>query len=429
MFQPHVDEDPRLNEFREAKTFPVLRNLASIGTDTEGPTVSVRSASAKPTFRRQYSSKSELNTVPSVSSALSKQRMKKNPTLKSLASKIRMEHGDAVGGVTSPKRRTLQQSMQHLRSLQASSVETLDPMPAMQKSLIEERMKTKRVYAARFSAAVRKLDPPAPLEERILREQRRHRKLTDEQVLQQALEKLATKAKHWDRGWVDLSGFQGREMSVGEFRDQLKRSLLLRLSEREARAVVEAFDDDGNGAVDGAEFLQHFFRLGRAARRRDVLHNVGALQGREAARKAAVRRAERDWEEANRQAVAEYSPEERAMALGKVGAVAVSYKARSALARMALRPFENVLLAPVALRDQLRNSFGLTFTNAELGALMDHFDTDKSGTVDGAEFLHGFFEIGRQHGKERQKDLKESNLRRKENIMKRNLIAPSHLGR
>lgn len=202
MFQPHVDEDPRLNEFREAKTFPVLRNLASIGTDTEGPTVSVRSASAKPTFRRQYSSKSELNTVPSVSSALSKQRMKKNPTLKSLASKIRMEHGDAVGGVTSPKRRTLQQSMQHLRSLQASSVETLDPMPAMQKSLIEERMKTKRVYAARFSAAVRKLDPPAPLEERILREQRRHRKLTDEQVLQQALEKLATKAKHWDRGWV-----------------------------------------------------------------------------------------------------------------------------------------------------------------------------------------------------------------------------------
>ena len=45
------------------------------------------------------------------------------------------------------------------------------------------------------------------------------------------------------------------------------------------------------------------------------------------------------------------------------------------------------------LREQLWRTFDLSFTKAELGALVDSFDLDGDGTVDGPEFLSLFFRL------------------------------------
>ena len=46
------------------------------------------------------------------------------------------------------------------------------------------------------------------------------------------------------------------------FREQLKSRFAINLSPAELGALFRSFDRDGNGTVDGAEFLSEFFRLG-----------------------------------------------------------------------------------------------------------------------------------------------------------------------
>ena len=59
---------------------------------------------------------------------------------------------------------------------------------------------------------------------------------------------------------------------------------------------------------------------------------------------------------------------------------------------------------PVVFRDQLKRTFGLSFSRQELGALVHVFDSSGDGTVSGSEFLRTFFQLGfEQRTKERTK--------------------------
>ena len=54
-------------------------------------------------------------------------------------------------------------------------------------------------------------------------------------------------------------GFEGRKMRPAEFREQLWRSLHLRLSAEEVHALMGVFDSDGDGYIECHEFVLHFF--------------------------------------------------------------------------------------------------------------------------------------------------------------------------
>ena len=57
------------------------------------------------------------------------------------------------------------------------------------------------------------------------------------------------------------------------FRQQLNRSFHLSLRDEEVKALITYFDNDGDGTVDGAEFLLTFFRRGfneKARRTREI---------------------------------------------------------------------------------------------------------------------------------------------------------------
>ena len=58
-------------------------------------------------------------------------------------------------------------------------------------------------------------------------------------------------------GTAGLRGFQGASLEPAEFREQVKRAFNVFLTKHELGAVVKDLDRDGDGVVDGAEFLRY----------------------------------------------------------------------------------------------------------------------------------------------------------------------------
>jgi Ca2+-binding EF-hand superfamily protein len=84
-----------------------------------------------------------------------------------------------------------------------------------------------------------------------------------------AMEKLKYAASTYDKNHpsaVGLDGFQGASLTPGIFREMLKRTFGIKLSPGELGATVKFFDSDGDGTVDSAEFLKHFYKLQRVER-------------------------------------------------------------------------------------------------------------------------------------------------------------------
>lgn len=67
---------------------------------------------------------------------------------------------------------------------------------------------------------------------------------------------------------------QDAPMEDDDLRTQIYKCLNLRLSRAEATAIRRLFDDDGNGSIDGAEFVSHFCKIGQFARRQRQLEDI-----------------------------------------------------------------------------------------------------------------------------------------------------------
>lgn len=61
---------------------------------------------------------------------------------------------------------------------------------------------------------------------------------------------------------MSLQAFQGSAMHPPLFRDMIFRTFGVTLTPGEAGAVIKYFDKDGDGTVDGTEFLLLFTKLG-----------------------------------------------------------------------------------------------------------------------------------------------------------------------
>jgi hypothetical protein len=118
-------------------------------------------------------------------------------------------------------------------------------------------------------------------------------------TLESALEKLIAAAVRYDRDRdaVVMKAFEGPTMTPDVFREQFSRAFFVKLTMPEAVAVVNDFDKDGEGTVDGAEFLLGFFKRGfaeksarDAERRRNEEDRAAARRRLEAERVAEIER-------------------------------------------------------------------------------------------------------------------------------------------
>ena len=207
-------------------------------------------------------------------------------------------------------------------------------------------------------------------------------------ALERGREKMSRKAMFYDRNrdGSSLEAFRGRPLNQSQFGELMKRGLGLDMSRVEISAVFNELDEDGGREVDGSEFYNYYFQLGydrRVGERRDNLSKLAAMKEEEKERERVEREELRKWEESQ---VADYTEEDVASGLDKIGQVAVVFSSEGAMDRISLNAFSGTL-TPSQYKKQLERSFGIYLTPAENKAMVEYFDTDRSGTVEGSEVL------------------------------------------
>jgi Ca2+-binding EF-hand superfamily protein len=215
-----------------------------------------------------------------------------------------------------------------------------------------------------------------------------------------AKNKIGRVAEIFDPMKYSLQGFGSQALTPTEFREQLRRSFRVNLTNAELGAIIRLFDKDGDEMVDSVEFLNEFFKLGKQERRKVTIRAkeradfVTALKDgvekkklEHAARLAAI------------DVAATWSEEDERSALKKLTKVAFSYNS----VRGFLNPGVTVLgaftnpqsLSPQEFKEQIRRNFDIQLSPQEAGALVHYFDDDGNGEIDAQEFLNNFFHLRR----------------------------------
>ena len=218
----------------------------------------------------------------------------------------------------------------------------------------------------------------------------------EDDALGRALKKVSIAAVKYnrDKDGVYINAFRGGAMTPSAFRLEMRRSLNIKLSDPEFHELMGEFDGDGDGTVNGSEFLVRFMSIGfkeksRIAHRRREKQKKRELADRMEAKRSLMLKEEK----MEMNITSNFSKADLQSALDKIQQVAGDYDASSASA-MSLQGFLGTPLTPGNLRDMLRRTFNLRLSGPEIGAMMSAFDQDRSGTLDGSEFLINFKKLG-----------------------------------
>jgi len=213
-----------------------------------------------------------------------------------------------------------------------------------------------------------------------------------------AKKKIGQIAAYYDPAKSSFRGFDASALTPTEFREQLRRNFLVRLTDQELGAIVLLFDKDGDGEVDSTEFINEFFRLGKQEKTKFFLKKK-ALDAtlQKAKAKAQAEHEAKFVELATPKFPETWTKEEERNAVRKVAKVAFTYDSKFAkFMGGGIQGFlDNGSLDAAQFSEQLRRNFQLHLSPAEVSALMHVFDIDGNGSVDCAEFIYTFFRMGR----------------------------------
>ena len=230
----------------------------------------------------------------------------------------------------------------------------------------------------------------------------------EEKARTSAIEKLTRAASSFSGEPGVLDGFKGSDMTKHEFGEKLKKSLGVRMNKDELLAICEVFDLDGDGMISCAEFLSLFFRMKRGVEMERERARKELKDALDQKKKMLIAKAKERHEEECAKCVSKWTEDDLKRAVETIAQVAAGWD-RSKAGFAGLKGFQCGGLDPMELREQLWRTFDITFSKAELGALMDTFDLDGDGTVDGPEFLSLFFRLQKKEQaflKEQQAALK-----------------------
>jgi len=185
----------------------------------------------------------------------------------------------------------------------------------------------------------------------------------------------------------------GTLISDGDLKHILNSIFGLRLTKRELQQLKNYFDTDKGGDVDFLEFKDGFFKLvkkGRAEKERARLENDRRVRGR-------IERLEQEHKNKHYRDNSchidnDFSEKDKIKALRKIAKAATEYDQSRSVGVDELRVFDGCL-TPQQFKEQLKKSFNVRLNPKELGCLLDRFDGDKDGTINGTEFLLEFCKI------------------------------------
>jgi Ca2+-binding EF-hand superfamily protein len=280
-----------------------------------------------------------------------------------------------------------------------------------------------------------------------------------------AKKKIGQLAAFYDPEKCSFKGFDASALTPTEFREQLRRNFLIRLTDAELGAIVLLFDKDGDREIDSSEFINEFFRLGKQQKKKFFLEQKDLKEQRAAnkARSALLtlsptspppsptslpptlttpppslppspspppfrRAAEHSlrFEKLVESHFPEtWTPKEEKSAIRKISKIAFTYDAD--VGRWLGGGIQGFMdcgeMNPQQFREQLSRNFELRLSPGEVSALMSVFDIDGNGTVDCSEFLFTFFRMGRnekdRHVRRQMKSTSHLNEIERERVVER----------
>ncbi|CAM9317367.1 unnamed protein product, partial [Sphacelaria rigidula] len=184
----------------------------------------------------------------------------------------------------------------------------------------------------------------------------------DEEDKASALAKISTAAARYDKNHpscLGLDAFDGAIMPPHVFKEQLKRVFNIKLTPLELGALMQAFDKDGDGAVNCSEFLLTFFRMGFEARHK-ALRRRRAVEAMNSKRMAEEEtRRLRENERRKCQAVlAPYTDKDLDDTLDMLIEAAARYDRRQ-LGLAGSKAWETKCMDPFELKEALRLTFDM----------------------------------------------------------------------
>ena len=219
----------------------------------------------------------------------------------------------------------------------------------------------------------------------------------DTTPLKTALEKVKKAARNYDRyrhGAALTNCFADYQMEAPEFRMQMRRAMGVDLSKKESEAILEDADKDGNGTLDGAEFLLMFFTMAHKEHSENMKVRKEEKEVIRAMEK--VKMAEQEEERAMKDVrcmTRNFTEKDSKRVMQRLARHALEFDKMSEVGKRTSLAF-SCILRPHELKEQLLKSFDMKVNKAELGALIAHFDKDGDGDVSGAEFMVQFSRMG-----------------------------------
>ena len=207
----------------------------------------------------------------------------------------------------------------------------------------------------------------------------------------EAMEKLGEAAFKFDPaspGPMGLTAFQAQYLTPAVFREMLKRSFNLKVTDAELAALISEFEsDNAEKAVDCQKFMVRFTQLG--TERRSALrvaqvekNRKGLIAQRE---EHAIKKKAADDKMAGVADLA-FAKQDFNSALDKIRTIAGNYD-RGHPSSPSLSGFQGANMLPHEFKDMLMRTFHVSLSGKELGALVKFFDTSGTQTIDSQEFL------------------------------------------
>jgi Ca2+-binding EF-hand superfamily protein len=191
-----------------------------------------------------------------------------------------------------------------------------------------------------------------------------------------------------------MKAFDGAMMEPHVFKEQLRRVFNLKLTPAELGALMHAFDDDGDGTVNCAEFTKNFSKMGFAEREAELKewHEKQRLANEQRLEKERLQKEEQDRKNAL-QVTFEYSEDDFNSAIAKLTEAAWKYD-KNMPGAVSLSAFQGMEMEPHVFKEQLKRVFNIILSPPELGALMSYFDKNGDGRISCPEFLIQFIKVG-----------------------------------
>ena len=211
-----------------------------------------------------------------------------------------------------------------------------------------------------------------------------------------ALERLKEASTKYDRnapGCQSLDGFDCESLSPGAFRDLVRRTFNMVLTNKELGFVIRKYDAAGTGRVTCSTFITAFLKLGQVERHK---HHIAQLARQRRLNELAELESEQKIREVQQGSKKlkinfDFSPEELASANRKLTECAQFFdKSRGG----SLSSFDPLVLTPVEFKRAIKRTFDITLTPGELGALVVAYDKDGKGAIKCQDFLNAFFAMG-----------------------------------